>query len=737
MDSKKIIALVIFASLFAAFFIFGGTDVLSLQFLKEQQGDLNELYRDNRLLFIAIFFVIYVAAAAFSLPGAAVLTIVAGVLFGTWTGVIVVSFASVLGSTCAFIISRYFIGDTVRQKHGNALKKIDQGIEKDGWFYLLTLRLIFVIPFFVINLVMGLTKMRIITFALVSQIGMLPGTIVYVYAGAAAGSSLQQAEDVGDLISTQALIALGALVALPFIAKFVLLPVINWLVNRWRGWRKARAAYKGWQKPKKFDRNVIVIGGGAAGLVSSYIASVVGAKVTLVEKNKMGGDCLNYGCVPSKALIRSAKMLSHIKRSKEFGIHTANAEFDFAEVMERVQSVIKQVEPHDSVERYTSLGVDVIDGTAEMVSPWEVKITTADNVTRTLSARSIILATGAAPLVPDLPGLDSVEFLTSDTIWNLREQPKRLLVLGGGPIGSELAQCFARLGTEVTQVERGDRIMGKEDPMVSEVVMQRFAAEGVDIRLRHQAVAIEQTADGNVLVCDVLDVQGEPTGQQERIGFDQILLALGRKARLEGFGMETLGVEAKRTITVDQFLETNYPNIYACGDAVEPYQFTHTAAHEAWYASVNALFGFAKKFEVDYSVIPWTTFTEPEVAHVGLNEITAKEKQIDYEVTVYQLDDLDRAIAESETHGMVKVLTVPGKDKILGATIVGEHAGDVLAEFVLAMKHGLGLNKIMGTIHAYPTFAEANKYAAGEWKKAHKPEKLLKWVSKFHHWRLG
>lgn len=735
MDLKKIIVIAVIAAAFIAFFALGGQQYLSLSYLQEQQGALNELYQNNQIMFLAGFFLLYFAVASFSLPGAGVLTLVAGVLFGTVTGVILVSFASTLGSTMAFLMSRFVIGDTVRQKYGESLKKIDQGIEKEGWFYLLTLRLIFVIPFFVINVVMGLTKMRTLTFMIVSQIGMLPGTFVYVYAGAAAGNSLQGAEGVGDLVSTNALIALGLLIALPFVAKFLLLPVLQWFIRRWRGFLQARKAYKGWDKPKNFDRNLVVIGGGSAGLVSSYIAAVVNAKVTLVEKHKMGGDCLNYGCVPSKAIIRSAKFLSHAKRAQEFGMQSADVKFAFADVMERVQNIIKKIEPHDSAERYEGLGVEVIQGTAEMISPWEVQITTPDNEVQTLTTRSIILGTGAAPLVPDIKGLGQVDYLTSDTIWDIREQPKRLVVLGGGPIGSELAQTFARLGTEVTQVEKSDRIMNKEDPDVSEMVAKRFADEGVDLRLQHQAIAIEKNGDQKVLICELMGDDGEATGQQVRIEFDQLLVALGRSARLEGFGIDTLGIKTGRTIEVDQFLATNYPNIFACGDAVSPYQFTHSAAHEAWYASVNALFGFAKKFAVDYSIIPWTTFTEPEVAHVGLNETMAQEQDIDYEKTIFEMEELDRAIAESETHGMVKVLTVPGKDKILGVTIVGEHAGDLLAEYVLAMKHGLGLNKIMETIHTYPTLAEANKYVAGEWKKAHKPERVLRWVEKLHTWR--
>ena len=486
---------------------------------------------------------------------------------------------------------------------------------------------------------------------------------------------------------------------------------------------------KKWLKPKKFDNNLVVIGAVSGGLVTAYIAAAVKAKVTLVEKHLMGGDCLNTGCVPSKALIRSAKFLSHVSRSAEFGIKTATVDFDFAEVMERVQTLVQTVAPHDSIERYTELGVDIITGTATIISPWEVAVKVGDQ-THTLTTRSIVIAAGAKPFVPPIPGLAEVSYLTSDTIWSLREKPKRLLVLGGGPIGCELTQAFARLGCHVTQVEMLPRLMIREDEDVSAVVLAKFRQEGISVLLEHKARQF-LTENGEKLLL------AEYQGQEVRIGFDQVLLAIGRAANVTGYGVEEMGItlSPRKTIAVNDFQETNYPNIYACGDVAGPYQFTHTAAHQAWYAAVNALFGQFKKFRTDYSVIPWSTFIDPEVARVGLNEQEAKEQCIAYEISTYHLDDLDRAIADSEAHGFVKVLTKPGKDKILGVTIVGEHAGDLIAEFVLAMKHNLGLNKVLGTIHIYPTMAEANKYVAGVWKRNHAPQKLLEWVRRYHAWR--
>ena len=471
----------------------------------------------------------------------------------------------------------------------------------------------------------------------------------------------------------------------------------------------------------KYDYNIIVIGGGSAGLVSSYIASAVKAKVALIEKHKMGGDCLNTGCVPSKALLRSAKMISYAKRAKEFGFKKTIVDFDFKDVMNRVQNIIKIIEPHDSRKRYTALGVECIEGEAKILSPHNVEVNGI-----TLTARSIIIATGAKPLVPNIPGLDQINYLTSDNVWGLKELPKKLLVLGGGPIGAEMAQAFSRLGAEVTVVEMAPQILIREDKEVIELLTERFVKEGIKVLISHKAKEFKN----NVLIC-------EHKSKDISIPFDKVIIALGRKANTEGFGLEELGVKIRETKTIEAnaFLQTNIPSIYVCGDVTGPYQFTHTAAHQAWYACVNALFSPLKKFRVDYTVIPWATFTDPEVARVGLNEKDAKIQNILYEVTTYDIDDLDRAITDSEAHGFIKVLTVPNKDKILGVTIVGRHAGDLIAEYILAMKYGLGMNKILATIHIYPTLSEANKYVAGNWKKEHLPTFAIKILEKFHKWR--
>ncbi|MCW8962943.1 MAG: FAD-dependent oxidoreductase, partial [Gammaproteobacteria bacterium] len=613
MKASKLLLLVVIVTLAALFFAFDLGQYLSLEYLKSQQQQLDSWYRENPALLIGGYFLVYVLVTGLSLPGAAVLTLVGGAIFGLVTGVIVISFASTIGATLAFLVARFLLHDTVQKKFGHRLKAFNAGVKKDGAFYLFALRLVPAFPFFMINLLMGLTPIRTWTYYWVSQVGMFAGTIVYVYAG----TQLGQIESLSGILSPQLLFAFALLGLFPLIARKILDAI------------KARRVYQDWSKPKRFETNMVVIGAGAAGLVSAYIAAAIKAKVTLIEKHQMGGDCLNTGCVPSKALIRSAKFLSHIKRSKEFGIRQADVEFDFSDVMERVHQTIKHVEPHDSVERYTELGVDCIQGDATITSPWTVQVNGKD-----IHTRSIIIAAGAEPFVPDIEGVRDVDYYTSDTIWGLKELPERLLIIGGGPIGCELAQSFQRLGSQIIQLQRGPRLMPREDSDVSEIITQRFIDEGIDVRTGHTPLMFENHS----LLC-------QHNNAEVSIEFDALLFAVGRSARTSGYGLDNLGIDLndKRTIDTNEFLQTKYPNIYACGDVAGPYQFTHTAAHQAWYASVNALLGL-KKFKVDYSVIPWCTFTDPEVARVGLNEQEAQQQNIEYELTTYGMDDLDRAI---------------------------------------------------------------------------------------------
>ncbi|PKH99415.1 pyridine nucleotide-disulfide oxidoreductase [Shewanella sp. 11B5] len=717
---KKIVLLLIAASLVGLFFHFDLHQLLTLEGLKGSMNDFSQLREESPLLVIGGFFLLYVAVTALSLPGAAILTIASGALFGIVEGLIIASFASSIGATMAFLVSRYLLRDSIKQRFPERLAAIDAGIEKEGGFYLFTLRLVPIFPFFLINMLMGVTAFKSWTFYWVSQVGMFLGTFVYVNAG----TQLAQIDSLSNILSVNLILSFALLGLFPLIAK----AIVNMI--------KKRRVYSKWTKPAKFDRNMIVIGAGAGGLVTSYIAAAVKAKVTLIEAGEMGGDCLNYGCVPSKAIIKSAKIAQQIRNAHHYGLEDSTPEFSFKKVMARVHQVVADIAPHDSVERYTNLGVDVVKGYAKLVDPWTVEISHPDGNTSRLTARSIVIATGARPFVPPLPGIEEVGYVTSDTLWDefakLDTAPQKLVVLGGGPIGSELAQSFARLGSKVTQVEMAERIMIKEDLEVSEFATQALQKSGVNILTSHQALRCELRDGKKYLI-----VKHQEQEQELALEYDQLLCAVGRSARLSGYGLEELGIETNRTIVTNEYLETLYPNIYAAGDIVGPYQFTHVAAHQGWYAAVNGLFGHLKKFKVDYRVIPWTTFIDPEVARVGINEYEAKQQGIDYEVTRFDFAELDRAITDSATEGFIKVITPKGKDKILGVTVVSEHAGDLIAEFVLAMKHGLGLNKILGTIHSYPTWAEGNKYAAGEWKRNHAPETVLRWLEKYHTWRRG
>jgi len=713
--SRRPVWLAFLALAIAAVFLyrhFGLGQLLTLEVLKSSRDSLEALVQTRPLYALASFFAVYVACAALSFPGATILTLAAGAMFGLWTGVLIVSFASSIGALLAFLAARNLLRGAVQSRFGKQLAPVNEGMQRDGAYYLLTLRLVPLFPYFMVNLLAGLTPIGAWRFYWVSQLGMLAGTAVYVNAG----TRLAAIEEAADVLSPALLLSFVLLGVFPLIAQAVVHAL------------QRRKVYAKWKEPRSFDRNLVVIGAGAGGLVTAYIAAAVKAKVTLVEGHKMGGDCLNFGCVPSKALIRSAKLAKQLRTAESLGVTGAAGTVDFAAVMARVQRVIKDIEPHDSVERYTKLGVDVVLGQARITSPWSVEVSTPAGV-QTLTTRSIVIATGARPFLPPIPGLADVGCLTSDTVWGLTELPRRLVVLGGGPVGCELAQSFARLGSQVTQVEMAPRVLLREDPEVAALVAEALQADGVQLLTGHEAVRCERDGDTRRLIVK----QGD---SEHTIEFDALLCAVGRSPRVEGFGLEELGIPLakNKTVETDAYLQTLYPNIYAVGDVAGPYQLTHVAAHQAWYAAVNALFGRFRRFKADYSVIPWATFTDPEVARVGLSETEAKEQGIEFEVTRYGLDDLDRAIADGTAHGFVKLLTVPGKDRILGVTIVGEHAGDLLAEYVLAMKHGLGLNKILGTIHTYPTLSEANKYAAGEWKRAHAPQTLLKWVERFHAW---
>lgn len=705
MTILKAAVLVLISIAIVAYMAFDGQQYLSLTLF---QG----LYQQEPLLTALVYFAIYIILTGLSLPGATLLTLIGGMIFGFWVALLLVSFASTLGATLSFLVSRFILKDWVQSKFASYLTVINRGIEKDGAFYLFSLRLIPLFPFWVINLVMGLMPIRPRTFYWVSQLGMLAGTAVYVNAGASLGA-VDEFSAAG-IFTPQLIFSFVLLALFPFVVRYLL------------AWAQRRKGLQGFKRPKKVDANLLVIGAGSAGLVSAYIAATVKAKVILVEKDKMGGDCLNTGCVPSKALIRAAKSVKDIETAGQFGIQVDRLNVDFAQVMRRIQQVVREIEPHDSVERFTQLGVDCIQGNAKLVSPWQVDV---DG--RQIRAEKIILASGARPIIPAIPGIEEVEPLTSENLWQLETLPERLLLIGGGAIGCELAQAFQRLGAQVTLVEAMPQLMPREDADIAERLTQTLLHEGVQVLTGQDVVSFATTDAG-------YSAELSPTGAQpSQVQFDRVLVAVGRQANTAGFGLEELGLalNANGTLKVDRYLRTSCPTIFACGDVTGPYQLTHAAGHQAWFAGVNALFGQFKKFAADYRVMPQTIYTDPQLARVGLNEREAAEQGIEVEVTSYDLSELDRAIVDGSAKGVVKVLTAPGSDRILGATILGPQAGELLTEFVIAMKYKLGLNKLLATIHSYPTLSEANKYVAGEWKRKHIPHRLLHWVEKYYRWK--
>ena len=711
MNKLRILIVGLIVAALVSYFLFDLDQYLTLEYVQSSLADIRAFKDENFALAATSYFVAYVVITGLSIPAAIIVTLMGGAIFGLFWGTLLASFGSSIGATLAFLATRFLLQDWVQHKFGDYLAPLNRGMKKDGNFYLFSIRLVPVLPFFVVNLLMGLTRIPALSFYLISQVGMLPSTAVFVNAG----SGLAQITSVTGLISLPLLASFVLLATFPFLAKIILARV------------QGNKIMKPFGKPAKFDANVVVIGAGSAGLVSSLIVAGAKAKVVLVEKHKMGGDCLNTGCVPSKALIRSGKIMSYIRRASEFGIDSAGGEVNFKQVMNRVQGIIKTIEPHDSVERFTSLGVECVQGEARIESPYIVSV--GD---RKIHTRSIIVASGARPLVPAIEGLENIDYLTSDNVWSLQQLPGKLLVVGGGPIGCELAQAFSNLGSDVTQVDMADRIMPREDAEVSELVSSRFQKQGIELLCDHKLLKFESIDGRNYMVA-------EHQGETVRVEFDKVLLAIGRKANVEGFGLEELGVAMtdRGTIKVNEYLQTNFPNIFACGDVAGPYQFTHMASFQAWFASLNAMTGGLWRSRVNYNVVPWATFTDPEVARVGLSEHEARQKGISYEITRYDLDDHDRALADGENHGFVKVLTAPGKDKILGVCIVGYHAGELIGEFVFAMTHGMGLKKISAVTHIYPTLMEANKFTANAWRSARLPEKYFPLAEKYFRWLRG
>ena len=487
-----------------------------------------------------------------------------------------------------------------------------------------------------------------------------------------------------------------------------------------------------WVNPEPAGRyNIVVIGAGTAGLITAVIAAGLGAKVALIEKHLMGGDCLNVGCVPSKGVIRAARAWADLRRAEEFGVHIpAGVTYDFGAAMARMRKLRAKISRNDSAQRYRNLGVDVFIGTARFAGA-DTVVVEGPAGNRTLDFTKAAICTGARAAAPPIPGLTETGYLTNETVFSLTELPPRLGVIGAGPVGCELAQAFARFGSRVCLIEAQHGILPKEDRDAAQIVEQQLVKDGVHLLCCGQDLTISRADGGKRLTVD-------SHGRRHEVTVDEILVGVGRTPNVEGLGLDAVGVEFdKAGIKVNGRLQTSNPRIFAAGDVCSRYKFTHAADAMAQIVIQNALFphpfglGYAT---VDSLIMPWCTFTEPEVAHVGMYEQDARDKGIEVETYTFKLDEVDRAILDGEDEGFARVHIQKGSDTILGATIVAAHAGEMIGEFSVLMKAGVGAKAIAGTIHPYPTQAEVNKKVVNLWRKAHFTQATRKRLMKLFAW---
>ena len=684
----------------ACFFYFDLSQYLTLESIKAHSGALHGKVQANPWWAAAVFCAVYAALTALSFPGTVVLTLLAGALFGLLEGTLLVSVASNVGALVAMLISRFMLRDWVQRRFGKQIAGINKGLAREGTFYLVSLRLIPLVPFVLLNPALGLTRINIWTFWWTTQLGMLPGHAIYVNAG----------EKLVGLRS------LSGILSPSIIGTLVLLAVFPILATRLLTFYKARKVYRGWRKPKRFDCNLVVIGGGTGGLATARVAASLKARVSLVERERLGGLAMHDGGVPSKALCHVA--------NRSQGQHSDEA---FTEAMAQMRHLAEAARRDISVDQYRRLGVDVIQGEARISSPW-----TVDVGGRTLTTRAIVIATGSRPQIPSIPGLAAVEPMTSDTLWALSERPERLLILGSGADACEFAQAFQRLGCQVTLASEDERLLSQEDAEVSEMMAKVLTADGIEIWLGLKAQRVETTEGERRLICD------DDEGNERSLPFDRVLLMLGQRADVEGLGLSKLRLECgdDGTLEADEYLATRYPNIYAVGSVAGPYGAPHVAEHQGWYAAVNALFGGLKRFVVSDRVTPRAIFTTPEIATVGLNEAEAHALKLEFETTRLDLSTHAGAVIAGAGQGYVKVITEHDTDRILGVTIVGDHASETIAGFVVAMKHKLGMNKLGKTVLVSPTQGEALRQVAEIWQRQHQSARMRAWAERFNRWML-
>ncbi len=711
MTASRLLLLGILAAAVAAFFTLDLGQYLTLESIKANSGALHAKVQAYPWWSRSLFFIVYALLTALSFPGTVVLTLLAGALFGLLEGTLLVSLASNFGAVAAMLISRFLLRDWIQRRFGKQIAGINRGLARDGAFYLVSLRLIPIVPFVLLNPALGLTRVGLWTFWWTTQLGMLPGHAIYVNAG----RQLVRIDSLSGILSPGMITTLVLLAVFPLVATRLLTSY------------KARLAYRGWRRPKHFERNLVVVGGGTGGLATARIAASLCARVSLLERERLGGVAMHEGGVPARALRRQANRL-HGLRSDPRVASSLDVAGGFSQAMDDMQRLTRAAMKSASSEHYARLGVEVIMAEGRLSSPW-----TVEAGGRSLSSRAIVIATGSRPCVPPIAGLEAIEPLTCDNLWDLREPPGRLLVLGGGAGACEFAQSFQRLGCQVTLVSERETLLEQEDPEAAGVVLAALRADGVELQLGLAPLRVEVDGDECLLVCR----RGEE-GEQA-LPFDRLLLALGQHADIRGLGLDELGLRCGEdgSLEVDEYLTTRFPNIYAVGSVAGPYGAPHVAEHQAWYAAVNALFGDFKRFAVSERVIPRAVFTTPEVASVGLSEPEARAQGTEFDVTRVPLGALSGAIAEEAGEGFIKVLTERGKDRILGVSIVGEQASETLAGFVVAMKHKIGMNRLADTVHLGATLGDASRLLAETWQRQHRPLRLLRWAERLNRWRLG
>jgi pyruvate/2-oxoglutarate dehydrogenase complex dihydrolipoamide dehydrogenase (E3) component/uncharacterized membrane protein YdjX (TVP38/TMEM64 family) len=740
----------------AALLLLAGSVAVLLIFfpVKQYLFDLLEWVRGMGAWGPVLLGAVYILACVLFIPGS-LLTLGAGFVFGIVVGTITVSIASTLGATAAFLLGRTLARPWIeaRVAHRPKFRALDEAVRRQGFKIVLLTRLSPIFPFNLLNYTFGLTRVSLRDYILASWIGMLPGTVMYVYLGTtlktladlAAGnvptSVGQQVLFGAGLVATVAVTVLITRLARKALQEAIPPPTrqteplahgdlampntVQVLPDDVHNQTLVANVHpRDWVNPQPQSRyNLVVIGAGTGGLVCAAGAAGLGARVALVEKHLLGGDCLNVGCVPSKALLRAARAYADVRDAAGFGVTVPpGAKVDFPAVMERMRRLRAGISPNDSAARFHSLGVDVFLGAAHFTGPDAVEVNG-----QTLRFARAVIATGGRPIQPPIPGLAEAGFQTNETIFSLMELPRRLAVIGAGPIGCELVQAFARFGSQTFLVGKQPQILPREDPDAAQLVETALQHDGVQLLLGHDLRRVERSGGERVLCLE------SPHGPKE-IRVDDILVAVGRVPNVDGLNLEAAGVahDSRIGVQVDDRLRTTSPRIYAVGDVCSRYQFTHAADAMARLAIQNALFFGGARLSA--LTIPWCTYTDPEIAHVGLYERQAQEQGIAVQTLTQPLDGVDRALLDGETAGFVRVHLRRGTDKILGATIVARHAGDMISELTLAMTGGLGLRTPARTIHPYPTQAEAIKKVADAYNRTRLTPFVKRMLDKWMAW---